>query len=60
MFLVFKFFRLVFADSPFHGCGGAFDLVSLFKIVGKLMGCVQSRELGARASPSEVYPTGKL
>ena len=24
------------------------------------MGCVQSRELGARGSPSDVYPAGKL
>ena len=31
-----------------------------FKTVEELMVCVQSRELGARASPSEVYPAGKL
>ena len=28
--------------------------------MGQLMGCIQSRELSAHASPSEVYPAGKL
>ena len=27
---------------------------------GGVVGCVQGRELGARTSPSEVYPAGKL
>ena len=31
-----------------------------FKAVEGLMGCVQSKKLGARASPSEVYLDGKL
>ena len=34
---------------PFPGCGE-----------GGLVGCVQSRKLGARASPSEDYPADKL
>ena len=33
---------------------------SPFGAVGELIGCVQSRELGARASSSEVYPAGKI
>ena len=36
--------------GPFRAVGGG----------GGLVGCVQGRELGARASPSEVYPAGKL
>ena len=31
-----------------------------FKAVGEHMGCVQGWRFGARASPSEVYPAGKL
>ena len=43
-------------------CGCGFFLVwdGLFGDVGGLVGCVQSRELGARALPSQVYPAGKL
>ena len=37
--------------GPFRAVGGG---------GGGLVGCVQGRELGARASPSEVYPAGKL
>ena len=31
-----------------------------FRAVGVLVSCVQSRELGARASSSVVYPAGTL
>ena len=34
--------------------------LSSFWTAGELVGCVQSRELGARGSPSDVYPAGKL
>ena len=33
---------------------------SSFQALGGLVGCVQSRELAVRASPSEVYRAGKL
>ena len=36
---------------PFPGC---------CRVGGRVVGCVQGRELGARTSPSEVYPAGKL
>ena len=44
---------------------GVFDLfvglvLNFFKTAGELVGCVRSRELGARGSPSNVYPAGKL
>ena len=39
---------------------GEFDPLSLSRLWGELMGCVHSRELGARASPFEVYPVGSF
>ena len=44
---------------------GVFDLfvgvaLNSFKTAGELVGCVQSRELGARGSPFDVYHAGKL
>ena len=38
-------------------------LLALSRVGGggrELVGCVQSRELDARASPSKIYPAGKL
>ena len=42
---------LLLALSRLWGGGG---------VGGGLVGCVQSRELGARATPSKIYPAGKL
>ena len=41
-------------------CGFSECAFGPLRAVGGLMGCVQSQKLGARASPSEVYPDAKL
>ena len=70
--LLFAVYRLGRGNAlPGGGAGSFVGAVSMrgqpsegffspFGAVGELIGCVQSRELGARASSSEVYPAGKI
>ena len=48
------------AMGPFWPGDSPFRAVCVCVWGRGLVGCAQSRELGARASPSEVYPAGKL
>ena len=50
----------VFKVALGWGCPGWLALSGLWGEGGGIVGCVQIRKLGARASPSEDYPADKL
>ena len=59
--LIYPIFAIMFFIRAFQAlCVCVCAWVCAWWGVGELMGCVQSTDLGARASPSGIYPAEKL